>query len=113
MRLILHYRPQRSRRVWLAQPANTWKVNLVDRKINLLSATSEELDHFTRSRRAQARTKNKDFRPMPAQLNATEIATTFDAEHYRLTEVIRSELLEGGNDKRPLQLLANHLKVYG
>ncbi|OAX38007.1 hypothetical protein K503DRAFT_770922 [Rhizopogon vinicolor AM-OR11-026] len=81
-------------------------------KINLLSATSEELDHFTRSCRAQAPTTNEDFRSMPVQLNATEIATTFNAEHYRLTDVIQNELLEGGNDKRPLQLLAQDLKVY-
>lgn len=80
-------------------------------KINLLSATSEELRRLTRYCRAQAPTEN-DSRSSPARLNAVEIATTFDAEHYRLTEAIRSELLEGGNAKRPLQLLVQHLKIY-
>ncbi|KAG1756837.1 uncharacterized protein EDB91DRAFT_1094706 [Suillus paluster] len=80
-------------------------------KINLLSATSEELNHLTRSCRVQAPGANVS-RFTPAQLNAIELATTFDAEHCRLTEAIRCELLEGGNDKRPLQLIVQHLKIY-
>jgi hypothetical protein len=80
--------------------------------MNLLSATSEELYHLTCYRRAQTPIGNNS-RFTPIQLNAIEIATTFDAEHCRLTEAIRSELLEGGNSKRPLQLLVQHLKIYG
>ncbi|KAG1905713.1 uncharacterized protein F5891DRAFT_1170059 [Suillus fuscotomentosus] len=79
--------------------------------MNLLSTTSEELRHLTCYCRAQSPTANNS-RFTPAQLNAIEIATTFDAEHCRLTEAIRSELLEGGNSKRPLQLLVQHLKTY-
>ncbi|KAG2037187.1 hypothetical protein BDR03DRAFT_388722 [Suillus americanus] len=80
-------------------------------KMNLLSATSEELHHLMCYCRAQSPTTNNS-RFTPAQLNAIEIATTFDAEHCRLTEAIRSQLLEGGNSKRPLQLLVENLKIY-
>ncbi|KAG2150632.1 uncharacterized protein EDB93DRAFT_1249642 [Suillus bovinus] len=79
--------------------------------MNLLSATSEELRHLAYYCRARSPTEN-NFQITPAQLNAIEIATTFDAEHRHLTEAIRSELLEGGNSKRPLQLLVQHLKIY-
>jgi hypothetical protein len=80
-------------------------------KLNLLSATSEELHRLTCYCRDQSPTANNS-RFTPAQLDAIEIATTFDAVHCRLTEAIRSELLEGGNSKRPLQLLVQHLKIY-
>lgn len=80
--------------------------------MNLLSATSEELHHLACYCHDRSPTANNS-RTTPAQLNAIEIATTFDAVHCRLTEAIRSELLEGGNSKRPLQLLVQHLKVYG
>ncbi|KAG1782441.1 hypothetical protein EV702DRAFT_1192117 [Suillus placidus] len=80
-------------------------------KINLLSATSEELHSLSCYCRAQCPTANNS-RFTPAQLNAIEIATSFDAERCCLTEAIRSELLEGGNSKRPLQLLVQDFKIY-
>ncbi|KAG2063546.1 hypothetical protein BDR04DRAFT_388123 [Suillus decipiens] len=80
-------------------------------KMDLLSATSEELHYLTCYCRAQSPIANNS-RLTPVQLNASEIATTFDAEHYRLIEAVQSGLLEGGNSRRPLQLLVQHIRIY-